>query len=169
MPPTANNVSGYTSVCSTPSLVRVCSAPLPGSAAPDGVNASPPPPSILRSAKNATPTIEADRIVPWRKSAGPSTASAPEAAITDVPACATTATRAPISAPKVSTSWTGRRHFRGKNASKITPTTPAPSTTTMGSSSSQFISGTVTGSLLPGSAPDPARPLRRAQVARRRR
>ena len=46
MPPTANIVSGNTSVCVTPALVASCSATLPAIADACGVNASRPPPPL---------------------------------------------------------------------------------------------------------------------------
>ena len=90
MPPTANIVSGNTSVCMTPALVASCSATLPAIADACGVNASRPraPLSLLgcaarsrRSAISRMPSTPTSRMVPCRNSAGVSTATAPITAV----------------------------------------------------------------------------------------
>ncbi len=85
MPAIANSASGKTSVVVNPALTAAFSCSLPGTAAASAAKESTLWPwsagSSLRSAKVKTATIEARRMVPWRKRAGPSTAMAPMAAM----------------------------------------------------------------------------------------
>ena len=97
MPPTANMVSGNTSVWAIPALMAVFSARLPGIEEACGVNASRPAathpdgpePSGLgsrrRSAINSTPMIANPTMAPCNSRAGRSTATAPTAASCPVP------------------------------------------------------------------------------------
>ena len=85
IPPTANIVSGNTSVCITPALVASFSATLPATAEACGVNApvrapwlsDSDPVRMRRSAISRMPRTPTSRIVPCRNSAGASTATAP--------------------------------------------------------------------------------------------
>ena len=85
MPATAKSSSGNTSVVVKPALTARFSLSLPGTAAACAAKESTRLPcasgSSRRSAKVNRPTSAVSRIVPWRKSAGPSTAIAPMAAM----------------------------------------------------------------------------------------
>ena len=89
MPPTANIVSGNTSVWITPALVASCSVTLPAIADACGVNASNPPDvssrpcpaGMPRSAMSRIPNIPTSRMVPCRNNAGASTTTAPSTAV----------------------------------------------------------------------------------------
>ncbi len=76
IPPTANRVSGYTSVWVMPASCPSRSSALPGTAAACATNGLP---SWDDSASSRTLTKASTRIVPWMNSAGPSTATAPMA------------------------------------------------------------------------------------------
>ena len=78
MPPTANIISGKTSVCSSPLVEASRSASVPGSAAAWPAKESTPP-SRRRSAKRNTLIMARTRISIQQNSAGPSTARAPSA------------------------------------------------------------------------------------------
>lgn len=84
MPATAKSSSGKTSVVVNPALTAAFSASPPGTAEPWAAKESTLRPcafgSSRRSAKVNTATSPTSRIVPCRKSAGPSTATAPMAA-----------------------------------------------------------------------------------------
>ncbi len=84
MPATANSSSGKTSVVVKPALTAFFSCSLPGTAEPCAAKESTRLPwatgSSLRSAKVKAATRAISRMVPCRKSAGPSTATAPIAA-----------------------------------------------------------------------------------------
>ena len=69
MPPTANSISGKTSVWSSPDVEAWRSASVPGSAAAWPANAETPP-SRWRSAKSSTPPMPKTRITPQRNSGG---------------------------------------------------------------------------------------------------
>ena len=75
MPPTANIVSGKTSLLISPARIAAASCGEPGTAAPIGVKASAPSPP-KRSAMVRTPRIDMSRMVPCRNSAGPSMTTA---------------------------------------------------------------------------------------------
>ena len=69
MPPSANIVSGNTSVCAIPVVVATFSATLPGTAEACGVNASRPPSRssavrLRRSAISSVASRPTTRIVP---------------------------------------------------------------------------------------------------------
>ncbi len=116
MPATANSSSGNTSVVVNPALTAAFSLSLPGTDAACAAKESTRLPcatgSSRRSAKVNRPTRAASRIVPCRKSAGPSTAIAPIAAMCAlvVPypsaASATTAAKAAAIATTDTNIWT---------------------------------------------------------------
>ena len=87
MPPTANMVSGNTSVWLMPARTAICSATLPGAVDACGVKPSSPRAvetdsgAATRSPIRSTPSTATTRIAPCRNSAGRSTATAPIAAI----------------------------------------------------------------------------------------
>ncbi len=151
IPPTANSAIGNTSVVVNPALTAACSASPPGTAAACATKESTFLPcaagSSRRSAKVNVATSATSRIVPWRKSAGPSTAMAPIAAILALvvpkpPAASpTTAAKPAASASTDSRSWAWYRLRRGRNASRTTPTTAAPSTISAGASWAYSIFG----------------------------
>ena len=80
MPPTANIISGKTSVCSRPRVDASRSASVPGSAAAWPAKAVTPP-SRCRSAKSSTLISDSTSSAPQMNIVGPSTAIAPSAAI----------------------------------------------------------------------------------------
>ena len=119
MPPTANMVSGKTSVWATPALTANASAALPGTVEACGVNASKPdvaesnPPNPpRRSPISRIASADTSRITPCRNSAGLSTATAPTAATRPGPApsdrCTlTTAPKAASRPARLSVIWMG--------------------------------------------------------------
>ncbi len=144
MPPTANSVSGKTSVCSTRAAVPSRSASDPGTAAAWPANADSPP-STDRSANSSTLiSVSPSRRIQVN-SAGPSTEIAPWAAITSLspPIRMAVSTPATTRATTVIASCTRCRNCRGRNASTRTPTHAAPKTTSSGASSLYSILGAV--------------------------
>ncbi len=98
-----------------------------------------PPVSTVRSDIVRTATIERTRIVPWRKSAGPSTTTDPAPAPTPAvmprrspTARARTATSAPARPTRVMPTWVTKRSRRGVKASASTPISAAAKTISIG-------------------------------------
>ena len=114
MPPTANMVSGNTSVWVIPARVATRSATLPGAVEACAVNPSSTrtAPAVstttVRSPMSRTPSTAMTRIAPCRNSAGRSTAIAPTAASRPAPVSRytpTSATNAATSPPTASVTW----------------------------------------------------------------
>ncbi len=137
IPPTENSSSGNTSDCTRPARRAWASAGEPGTAEACGVNG--PPESTVRSASVSTATIARTRIVPCRKSAGPSTTTEPVPVPTPavIPcrsraARITTATSAPTRPTTVTATCVTNRSLRGTKASASTPTSAAANTMSIG-------------------------------------
>ena len=135
MPPSANRVSGKTSVCTPARLSAARRSPrLPTVMAARATNATAR--SSDRSAISSSATMPSTGSVPCRNRAGPSTATAPSAVIR---ACRRERARADDSAPSDADQGEqrpgpGAGLARGTNASTSTPTQAAPNRISIGAS-----------------------------------
>ncbi len=103
MPPTANSVSGKTSVVTRPARVAAASCGDPGMVAPCGVKESPVGPLEKRSPIVRTARAVSSNRLPHRKSVGPSTTIEPDAVEPLVPLDARTTATNPATRPRTVT------------------------------------------------------------------